>query len=278
MNESRNEPKTDVPKVDVVVGILTATSAEFNGKGFSAFSNFVHSYQDAYTRACILRRGFSPKSVAYLAQTNHAGNITDNLDFPDVARLKRGLTGTSGDVRIDPNAAAKPNSGRTDFGTNPAIPKSQEASFNAALMTCETTGGPAELERLLRGGIAAKVMRAFGDLIQAMPSDPNVAKATTHLIDCMAKKGFEIKGPRDFFASIDLLTRSNADPAVFADRTARVKAYGSCVEPLSKSMDEFRVHARAQIEDKYAQELNDLQDQVDERVKALSELSSPYGS
>ncbi len=265
------------PKIDVEVGLMPATSAEFNGKAFGAYSDFVRGFQNFQLKACLRKQGFTSEQTAYLDVSKNAGSPIDNLQFPDLQMLQSGLTGTNGDgVNSQTNAADTPTSTpQMNFGavTQPGQSQAATKALSAAVVHCSAEKGASRLKAIMFGPLAQKIMNDYNQKISMMPSDATIEKATKSLQTCMAEKGYPLTTPQAFFASLDQAIMQHRSTT--NSRRAKVQAYGHCVVPLAKAMDNYRLRARRKILDHDALDLRQLQNQIDVLVQQYSASRVP---
>ena len=247
---------------DLLLTQFPATSAEYNSGATSAWGDFVLAIQGDITAACIERQGFS-RAAAQQSQRSPTGTVPpNNVQYPDLARLATGQTGTAVDV---PTPGGSPAG--LDFAKNPAVPKDQQAAYEATAGRCST-----ESIKPFASFINAltPLQKAWSDMLAKLPSDPAVRSATDKWRACMARDGVEATTPQAFFASLDAMAAEQSRSQTLVKQPHLIKTYASCVKPLADAQDRVRTGYRKHLSDDFAPQIAELQTQMDTLVTSLS--------
>jgi hypothetical protein len=184
----------------------------------------------------------------------------DNVDYPDVSRLRKGQLG------LVPIPEAK---------NLITIPPSQLGTFRTDFDKCNAR--PVKL--------LISVDRRLDPIYQAWGYDMSlvwktrpVIKATNQWSLCVARRGTPASSPQEWFSNLDTLIRSYSpatypNPYLAPKVVARVKEYGDCALPLSRALDKVRLMDRSRLIGKIERELPDLAQQMNEIVMTFDKKS-----
>lgn len=245
--------------IDSLNGLFVATSAEYNGPTFaSSWTHFASRAWQAGLGRCLGEDGerFTPESDGSAAVP---GTFRNNTQFPDLAKLKGGTFVDEAPSMTLPDDAAT------------AAESTDDASSRAAESgACDPQ--EAESYRSLADEVNVWVDR-WGVTIDGIDADPTVSTARSDYVACMADQGLAVTAMRsssDVFGLADEAQR-NGDTARVAQLA---RAYGTCFEPVSEAMDDYRLAKRAEFYRTHETELLKLAGDID---RAEARLSAEYG-
>ncbi len=252
--------------IDSLDGLFVATSAEFNGPAFSnSWLNFSTRAFRIGTNRCLQAEGLPARGGDDLSAPR-AGAMRNNTQFPDIEKLGAGtfLDGTSSSTPPSPTVGAQSAPTTTV----------DELSYAAAYDKCENRAIAPYRQVVDDAHTYAGV---WGQMwTKGINRDPNVVAAKAGYVSCMAEKGITVTVDGSNGELTDVF--GLADEAQRNGDTARVgqlaRAYGSCVEPVSEAMDDYRLAERAEFYQRYGTQLQQLAVDID---RAETRLSVEYG-
>lgn len=267
-SKSTHRPSTKIPAISessLASSLFVATSAEYNNPHFqNQWSSFITSMENKMVASCLENYGFTTQETAFIANLQLKGNSTDNVDYPDVARLRQGDLGLGGPA----TTAQIPKSN---------IPANEEKAWGVDLRKCFNVKLPG------LNGIVAQLdpIRAIwnNDLTSVWINN-SVTTALRTWTTCVAGSGMANMpstqlGLRDFFGKIDDLMMTHTNLTYNSPQiVGLVKIYGKCIAPVATAMDNVRSHDRHMLLAQYASQLNVI---AQEMSKEISIDTAKYG-
>lgn len=252
--------------IDSLDGLFVATSAEFNGPTFAnSWLNFSTRAFRIGANRCLRAEGLPARGGDDLSAPR-AGAMRDNTQFPDIEELKAGtfLEGTSSPTPPSPTVGDQ---------TAPTTTV-EDLSYAAAFGKCEKQAIAPYRQVVDDAHTYAGI---WGQMwTKGTDRDPTVIAAKAGYVSCMAEKGITVTADGSDGELTDVF--GLADEAQRNGDTARVaqlaRAYGSCVEPVSEAMDDYRLAKRAEFYQRYGPQLQKLAVDID---RAETRLSAQYG-
>lgn len=254
-----------ISESSLVSSLFVATSAEYNNSHYqNQWDNFITSMRDKLVSSCLENYGFTSNEVAFIADRQLRNNATDNIDYPDVARLGQGDLGLSG----SPINSNIPRSN---------IPASEEKAWGTDLKKCYSV----KLPGLAKIGSQLQPIYAMWDSDEnSMWTSSSVVSALHAWTTCVANDGIPNMPPtylglNEFFGKIDNLRITHPNWTYSSPQiVSLVKIYGKCIEPVATAMDNVRLHDRQILLAKYASQLNVIAREMD---NTISIDSTKYG-
>ena len=254
-----------ISESSLVSSLFVATSAEYNNSHYqNQWYNFITSMRDKLVSSCLVNYGFTSEEVAFIADARISNNPTDNIDYPDVARLSQGDLAVSG----SPINSNIPRSN---------IPASEKKIWNADFNKCYNVKLPG-LAKIVSQLVPIDAM--WGRDQNSVWTNNSVVSALHTWTTCVANNGIPnmpstYLGLSEFFGKIDNLRITHPNLTYSSPQiVSLVKIYGKCIKPVVTAMDNVRLHDRQILLAKYASQLNVI---AKEMNNSISVDSSKYG-
>ena len=243
--------------INFIPSLFTATVTEYlQGKG-TVWGQFTGQIDRTKIVACLKSQGYT--LPAELPSTKPHAIVPENVTFPDLKRLKSGSWGS----HVGPQV-------KTPNDMNSGIPSTVLAAWQQDEVSCEQKA-TATFANITKE--RAPLTKIWGSDLEALKSQPTVVAADGKFVSCVAAAGVTVKSVTDFFSYVQTVGQHGPDPSNPTSEPgvqAAARLYGNCYGPVVEAMDAVRLRDRAQILDKYAPQLRQLQENMTAMVEKLS--------
>lgn len=207
--------------------LLVATSAQYDAGASARWGQLIARAVNLSEVRCLTAAGWSSSSTAYLLRRPKLRPIyADNVDYPDLQRLRRGQ------LDLPPASRSRPSPGPATGGS---------AAVQRAATACEAHPDPAlsALATTLR-----PLYTTWNHDLVSLWTRPSVRLAERMWQGCVASAGAPASSPTAYFSQIDQIAQRSrrfaGSPYANPEIVARVRLYGHCVAPLASALDRAR--------------------------------------
>jgi len=242
----------------IIGQFFIATSAEYNSNPPELWDSFVNRVVDNSVKSCMIKFGFKARELRSVFAKSPGFPEVDNVDYPDVNRLRKGQLGLV------------PIPGAKNIVT---IPPKQLGTFRTDIDTCNAR--PIKLLTSVDRRLDP-IYQAWGNDLSLVWKTRRVIQATKEWSSCVARRGTPASSPDEWFGNLDTLIHSYStyrNPYLAPKVVALVREYGDCVLPLSKALDKIRLVDRSRLIEKIERELPRLARQMNAIVRNFDKKS-----